>query len=278
MAVVDLVYLTSSVIWRLVAHISELFFEVTTPHGIIQRHPYNTSGLQITTHFPVGNDMLITNKHGCTKKKALLIGGSSSKFSKRYTNEMCQLIRDELHWPSVLVNYQTPNTPTVETIQKSLEWLADGVSSSDTLFLYYCGSCYMSEDCTITVNGGSIHLLKSLLQLLGPNKPNVLMIMDVCNLKMTSLPYTFTRQSVHPTRLEAPQSSQTSVACLATDNRTLKKVGQLTKSIVQLMHQRHLRLSLHQVLQQVQSDDFELVVKCSEMDTKLDRILIGVEF
>ncbi len=133
--------------------------------------------------------------------------------------------------------------------------------------LYYCGTCSSATDCTITTNGGSIQLLAVLGQLLGPNQPNVLLILDTHNLSLTSLPFQHLRQVSPTSRTETTQY----VVCLT--NPARHQVGQLTQHLVQLMQHRHLRLNVHQIL----NGEFEVVVKSREAETTLDRIFLGVE-
>ena len=260
--IVDAALKTTSMIVKLLQCAGDLLLEVSSHKGM---YSIPSTGLQITTHYPLGNDMMITNNH--KKKKALFIGGKVSKFSQLRTNEICGLLRDELHWPSVLVNCQTPNKPSIPLIQKSLEWLTEGITNQDTIFLYYCGACSLDTDCTITINEDTLELLTTLRLLLGSNQPNVLIIMDTNQVSLNSLPFQHSRQA--PTRCEP--TANNAMVCLT--NHPKNKMGQLTQQLVQLMHNRHLRLTVEQIL----SEGMDVIVKSNQAKTALDRIFIGVE-
>ena len=268
---------TSTVVLNLMEHFHGLWCGVTYYHGVYCywcRHDSHRS-LTITTHYPIGNDLLITNSPG--QKRALIIGGVLSNFTRTHVNQMCYLLRDELHWPTVLINSLTPNKPSTQNIFKALQWLTAGVSSEDTLYLYYCGTSRDGVECTITPTGDpseSLSILTALQSLLGYHLPTIVMVLDTSNVILDSLPYD------GQTKTPIGVTEANPFICLTSDNQLQENVGKLTQSLVSLMHDRHLRLSMDQVLRElefVRPHVFNAYIRKSDPQTKIDHIFFGID-
>lgn len=228
---------------------------------------------RVTVSYPTAGDMMITNKQG--KKRALVLCGRDIGVARHSANKICELMRDELHWSTVLVNYQTPNTPTRGTINKAVAWLTADVTSDDTLFLYYCGPCNPHKEFTILPHrDGEMALLETIKSQLGRQTPTIMLVFDATGLTVESLGFKYTAE-FSPPRMEPARHP---VLCLAVDNNF--QLGYFTDKLITLIHKRSKRLNMKDVLVYLngwydRSDAIPVVYSSDEVI--LSNIYFGVE-
>jgi hypothetical protein len=269
-----------STVATVIEHAKGYFFGHGIYHGLHCRLCDHTRPQpQVSTHHPVGSDMMITQT--TSRKRALIIGwGGAPDSARMAVQDIGNLVRDELHWSTIVINPLSPNTPTPEAIEQGLRWLTKDIDSRDSLLVYFCGPSWPYNECTIHPTHNpqvQVQLLASLSRLLGTSTPMVFLMMDTLNLALNSLNYicdpSYTNQ-----RIQVIGRHPGSIMCIASNYRDGHHLGVFTQNLVRLLRTRNLRVSIEQILIELSSsmgDIGALEARCNKL-VRWDRVFFGI--